>query len=103
MKKLFLIILLTLTSTAAQIEVLQWDAYQVTGATFRLYTHTNSPAVAGTFRDVGTNLTAIVGVTGIQFHQVTAFVSGVESLPSNEITVTNLPLPRPTNLRRLSN
>ena len=96
-------LLVALSSVAAPLEVLQWDAYPIMGATFRLYTHTNSPATSGSFRDVGTNVTAIVGVIGIQFHQVTAVLSGVESLPSNEVIVTNLSLPRPTNLRRVSN
>ena len=100
--KSFFTILVALTVTADPFETLQWDPSPTVRVTYRLYTHTNSPAIAGTFKDVGTNLTQVVAVTGIQFHQVTAVTLGVESEPSNEISLTNVVVVRPTNLRRTS-
>lgn len=101
--KRFLYLFAALSVSAKPIEVLQWDPSTTVGVVYRLYTSTNSPATSGSFRDLGTNITAIVSVVGIQFHQVTAVSSGTESEPSNEITLTNAVVNRPTNLRRITN
>jgi hypothetical protein len=95
-------LLFSLTSQGQQF-TLAWSPSPTPAVNYRLYAHTNSSyltnlSLATVKLDAGTNLTATVrDLSGGAWRFVaTAYVSSLESVPSNELIV-NVPSP-PANL-----
>jgi hypothetical protein len=113
--KIKLAALLLLTASAfgqtAHTDVLTWTASPTNGTTINVYRATGSCASNPTaFVQIATGVVAggpytdVSPLVGVQCYYVTAALGGVESVPSNKITLTStVPLQPPTGLAGTAN
>jgi hypothetical protein len=86
--------------TTTHSDVLTWTASTTTGVTYNVYRAPGTCSTSSIFASLATGVSPVTytdasPLVGVQCYYVTAAVNGVESVPSNKISVTSLVLPQP--------